>query len=101
MAEGACAGNGECDWIAFAVNVTLIGVHLVEEDITRWHGAQADGGIGAGQHELPAREFLGQSTVLPLSRERDGRISARNSGLSSISGSMRCCDKRLARSVVG
>ena len=47
--------------------------------------------------------------VLPLSQislrslrkldcERDGRISARSSGLSSISGSMRCCDRRLARS---
>ena len=88
MAEGASAGNDERDWIAFAVNIALIGVHLVEEDITRWHGAQADGGIGTCQHELPAREFLGQRTVLPLSRERDGRISALNSGLSSISGSI-------------
>ena len=39
--------------------------------------------------------------VLPLSLDRDGITSARRSGLSSISGSIRCCDRRFARSTVG
>ena len=54
----ARAGDGERDWIAFAIHIALIGVHLVEEDIPRRHRPQTDGGIGAGQHELPARKFL-------------------------------------------
>ena len=41
------------------------------------------------------------STVLPLSRDRAGATIFRSSALSSISGSMRCCELRLASSTVG
>ena len=40
-------------------------------------------------------------TVLPLSRCLAGATSLANSGLSSISGAMRCCETFLAVSTVG
>jgi hypothetical protein len=55
----------------------------------------------------PVRSICAASVSLtatpkfPASRDRDGSTSARRSGLSSISGSIRCCDIRFARSTVG
>jgi hypothetical protein len=42
-----------------------------------------------------------ERTVLPLSRERRSLTLARRTSLSSISGSMRCLELRLASSTVG
>jgi hypothetical protein len=47
----------------------------------------------------PANSF--ESMVLPASRERAGNTLSRSAGLSSISGSMRCREFRLASSTVG
>ena len=47
----------------------------------------------------PGKSF--ESCVLPLSRDRAGRTSSRSAGLSSISGSMRWREFRLASSTVG
>jgi hypothetical protein len=47
----------------------------------------------------PGNSF--DSTVLPESLDRAGATFARKEGLSSISGSMRCCEKRLASSTDG
>jgi hypothetical protein len=41
------------------------------------------------------------STVLPLSRERRSFTRSRRTSLSSISGSIRCLELRLASSTVG
>ena len=41
------------------------------------------------------------STVLPLSRERRSLTRSRRTSLSSISGSIRCLELRLASSTVG
>ena len=48
----------------------------------------------------PPRNSLARM-VLPASRERAGAINAFNTGDSSISGSMRCFELRLAISTVG
>jgi hypothetical protein len=47
----------------------------------------------------PANSF--DSIVFPASRERAGLTRSRSSGLSSISGSIRWCELRLASSTVG
>ena len=66
----ARARDGERDWIAFAIHIALIGVHLVEEDVTRRHRPQTNGRIGTGQDELPASEFLGEHRVPAIARAR-------------------------------
>ena len=47
----------------------------------------------------PGNSF--DSTVLPESRDRAGATFSRKLGLSSISGSMRCCENRFASSTDG
>jgi hypothetical protein len=47
----------------------------------------------------PGNSF--DSTVLPASRDLAGATFSRKTGLSSISGSMRCCENLLASSTVG
>ena len=99
--EGGRPSLGQQDRIALALDVAGVAVDLVEEQIARRHGAQAHGAVGAGQDQHPAREFLAQSTVLPLSRARRSLTRSRRTSLSSISGSIRCLELRLASSTVG
>ena len=98
--EGARARLGERDRIAFLVGRRRIGIDLVEEEIARRHRAQADRAVGAGHDQEPAGNSF-DSMVLPASRERAGFTRSRSAGLSSISGSMRWRENRLASSTVG
>ena len=62
-AEGAGPRLGQRDRITLALDVAGIGVHLVQEQEPRRHGAQPDRAVGAGQHQDAAGEFLRQHGV--------------------------------------
>ena len=62
----------QCDRIAFLVRRGGIGIDLVEEDVSRGHGAQASRRIGTSQHQDAAGEFLGQHRVASIARPSGG-----------------------------
>ena len=92
---------GQRNRIAFLVGRGRIGIDLVEKQVARRHRAQADRAVGAGDDQQPCRELLRQHRVAGVARARDGLTRSRSAGLSAISGSMRCREKRLASSTVG
>src|SRR5690606_8684909 len=61
--EGALAFLGDGDRVPFSVEVAGVGVDLVEEEVADWHGAEAGGGVGAGEDDEAAGEFLDDGCV--------------------------------------
>ena len=94
------ARHRQRDRVALALHIAGIGVHFVEEQVPRGHRPQADRAVRAGHHQHAARKSFDR-TVLPESRDLGSRTSFRRTSDSSISGSMRCFELRLAISTVG
>ena len=68
--EGPGPGLGQRHRVALLVGGRRIGVDLVEEQIAGRHRAQADGRVGAGQHQDAAREGLAEHRVAAVARPR-------------------------------
>ena len=88
------------DRIAFAIDVHRIAIDLVQKQIAHRHRAQAHRAVGTGHYQYAAAELLGQNRVAGVATA-GGRYQLASTGDSSISGSIRCLEFRLAMSTVG
>ena len=79
--EGAGPGLGQGDGIALALDVQRVAVHLVEEQVAHRHRAQADRRVGAGHHQHPALELLGEDGVAGVAAARRGDALGDRGGL--------------------
>ena len=92
--EGARPRFGQRHRIALVVGRRRIGVDLVEEQVAHRHRAQADGRVGAGQHQDAAGELLRQHRVAGVARPRRRHLLAQRRG--SPRSADRCAAARTA-----
>jgi len=74
LAPGKGAGTrlGQRNRIAFTLDIERIAIHLIQEQVTHRHRAQTDRAVGAGHHQHPAMELLGQDGVARVAAARRG-----------------------------
>ena len=77
-----------------------IGVNLVEKNVAHGRLQQASGGVPIIRQKMAAQEFLKQHPISRIARQGRFHVFAQVRA-ALISGSIRRCDRRLARSTVG
>ena len=72
LAPGKRAGSclGQRDGITLTFYVTGVTVHLIQEEVTHRHGAQAHRTVGPCEDQHPTSELLGKDSIARVTRTR-------------------------------